>query len=131
MEPAIPPAVTPQGAAALALLRRGGLVNGPLVVVTERHVPSLAQDLLSLADTVWLWKSDSVYGGQQRFSALPDSYYVVLDLREVTDSSNATQTFRAMVEQCAGWPCHSEYRIRVRRHDAGFVAEWVQGVSVE
>jgi hypothetical protein len=129
-EPAPSPTVTPHGAAALAVLRRGDLAEGPVVVVTRENIPHLRQDLTALADTVWLWTSVSEYGGKRRFEALPDSYYNLLDLRELESSDNAW-TCKAMRESCAGWPCHAEYRIRVRRDGAGFVPDSVRMVSVE
>jgi hypothetical protein len=130
-EPAPSPTVTPLGAAALAVLRQGGLAKGPVVVVTAHNIPLLEQDLVALADTVWLWTSDSAYGGERRFEVLPDSYYNLLDLREIGNSGDTAQTFKAMLETCAGWPCHSKYRIRVRRNGTGFVPDSVQMVSVE
>ena len=130
-EPAPAPTVTPHGAAALAILRQEGLAKGPVVVVTAQNIPLLKQDLAGLADTVWLWTSDSVYGGERRFETLPDSSYNLLDLRELGSWSDTARTFRVMVERCAGWPCHSEYRIRVRRNGGGFVPDSVQMLSVD
>jgi len=129
-EPVPPPAVTPQGAAALAVIPKDS-TRGLLVVVTERHVPLLEQDLSALADTVWLWKSDTLYGGERRLWVLPDSYYVLLDLREIGGSGDTAHIFNAIVELCPGWPCHSDYRIRVRRDSTGFVPDWVRVLSIE
>lgn len=131
-EPETSPALTSHGAAALAVLQRGDSGNGPLIVVTTKPVPLLEQDLSVLAaDSVWLWQSDNPYGGQRRFSVLPDSYYVLLDLREIGNSGDTAWTFTAMLERCPGWPCHEEYRIRVRRDSAGFVPDWVRLLTIE
>jgi hypothetical protein len=108
-------------AAALAVLREADLTQRRVVVVTGRRVPHLALDLSVLADTVWIWESDSLYGGEQRLAVLPDSDYVLLDLREVGNLGAATQTFSAILESCPGWPCHQEYRVRVREDSTGFV----------
>jgi hypothetical protein len=102
-----------------------------VVVVTERRVPLLDQDLSVLADTVWLWESDTLYGGEQRLSVLPDSYYVLLDLREIGNLGGTSETFQAILERCPGWPCHSDYIIRVRGDSGRFVADRVDAISIE
>ena len=125
------PALTPQGAAALAVLSGVDLTRGPVVVVTGRRIPHLYQDVSVLADTVWLWESDTLYGGERRLTVLPDSYYVLLDLREVGNLGGPSQTFQALVKSCSGFPCHSDYRVHVRGDGSRFVADTVYATAIE
>ena len=81
-------------------------------------------------DSVDIWWSDSIFGGEGRHEVLRSEYYLLLDVRPDSVSVDTT-AFIVTSEHCAGWPCQHGDRVVVRRDSTGFIAEHLQSIFIE
>jgi hypothetical protein len=133
----VPSFGSPESAAAYLVLRprardetRTVILNIPPGV--DMAAPTLRAELRDVADSILLWRSDSVYGDPERRAELAHAgEYRILDMRRVAPASPDSTVIQVQEERCPGWPCHVAHRVLVRREPTGFVARTLQTLNIE
>jgi hypothetical protein len=128
---------SPESAAAYLVLRprerdetRTVILNIPPGVDMAAARPGV--ELRGVADSVLVWRSDSLYGDPERRAELAHSdKYLILDLRRIAPASPESTVVKVQEERCAGWPCHATHRVLVRNEPTGFVPRTLKTLNVE
>jgi hypothetical protein len=128
---------SPESAAAYLVLRprardetRRVILNIPPDV--DMATATLQAELRSLADSVLVWRSDSLYGDPERRAELAQAdEYLILDMRRVAPPSPDSVVMQVQEERCPGWPCHAKHRVLVRSEPTGFIPGTLKTAKIE
>ena len=93
-----------------------------LIAVSSSSLASdadLRQELSLLFRVSDVLRSDSLYGGGERFHHVQGTYYLVVDVRPKVPGDSL---MAVTIETCDGWPCHVEVLVRIRGEPTGYVA---------
>jgi hypothetical protein len=128
---------SPESAAAYLVLRprehdetRTVILNIPPDV--GMAAATLGAELRGVADSVLVWRSDSLYGDPERRAELTHTdQYLILDIRRVVPASPDSTVMQVQEERCPGWPCHATHRVLVRNEPTGFIPGTLKTLSIE
>jgi hypothetical protein len=133
----VPSFGSPESAAAYLVLRprerdetRTVILNIPPDV--DMAAATLRAELRGVADSVLVWRSDSLYGDPERRAELAHANaYLILDMRRVAPLSPDSTVLHVQEERCPGWPCHVTHRVLVRNEPTGFVPGTLRTVNIQ
>jgi hypothetical protein len=132
----VPSLGSPESAAYLVLRARGReetrtvILNIPPAV--DMAAATLRAELRDVADSVLVWRSDSLYGDPERRAELAHAdEYLILDMRRVAPASPDSTVMRVQEERCPGWPCHATHRVLVRNEATGFIPGTLKTLNIE
>jgi hypothetical protein len=133
----VPSFGSPESAAAYLVLRprardatRRVILNIPPDV--DMATATVQAELHSVADSVLVWRSDSLYGDPERRAELAQAdEYLILDMRRVAPSSPDSVVMQVQEERCSGWPCHAMHRVLVRSEPTGFIPGTLRTANIE
>ena len=128
---------SPESAAAYMVLRPRAREETRMVIVNvppdvNMTAARLQAELRDVADSVLVWRSDSLYGDPKRRADLaPADQYLILDMRRVAPPSPDAVVMQVQEERCPGWPCHVTHRVLVRSEPTGFIPGPLKTANVE
>jgi hypothetical protein len=133
----VPSFGSPESAAAYLVLRprardetRTVILNIPPDV--DMAAAPLRAELRGVADSVLVWRSDSLYGDPERRAELAHAdQYLILDMRRVAPPNPDVVVMQVQEERCPGWPCHVTHRVLVRSEPTGFVPATLKTANIE
>jgi hypothetical protein len=133
----VPSFGSPESAAAYRVLRprareetRTVILNIPPDV--DMAAATLQAELGGVADSVLVWRSDSLYGDPERRAGLTNAeQYLILDIRRLAPTSPDSVVMQVQEERCPGWPCHATHRVLVRSEPTGFIPGTLKTASIE
>lgn len=115
----------PLAAAVAAVLIREtrGLKQPPLVAILgpETVQSQLAAELRGMANVV----SPSVVDSSHNYATTDFDRLQPLAIKISPSTMAADSTFWIAVRRCAGWPCKTEYAVKIGAQDGGYVAKRV------